>query len=258
LSELGAMVRRLRAEAGLSGAELARRAGVPQPSVSRLEAGRRLADGLVVDRLVSALSLDAATAGQVRVLARDAYAVPPGRRVSAGVSMAESHFRRRLLGCRVVCSFSCATVPALLRTPEYASAAAVSAQQRAGSWDWLVDDRARSFVFVVTEGALRTWPGQVAMGEQLARVEMLSRRPNVRVGVLEFSAALPCAPLCDFMIAGEDAVHVETFTAGFTLARPGDVAAYGGAFAAFENAAVFGEPASAIIADIAGSFARKL
>ena len=84
LSELGAMVRRLSTEAGLSGAELARRAGVPRSSVSRLEAGRRLADGTVSDRLVSALSLDAATAGQVRALARDAYAVPHGRRVSAG------------------------------------------------------------------------------------------------------------------------------------------------------------------------------
>jgi transcriptional regulator with XRE-family HTH domain len=84
LSELGAMVSRLRTEAGLSGAELARRAGVPQPSVSQLEAGRRLADDTVSDRLVSALSLDAATAGRVRAPARGAYAVPYGRRVSAG------------------------------------------------------------------------------------------------------------------------------------------------------------------------------
>jgi transcriptional regulator with XRE-family HTH domain len=60
LRELGALVRRSRSDAGLSGAELARRAGVPQPSVSRVEAGRRLEDVAVVERLVSALALDAA------------------------------------------------------------------------------------------------------------------------------------------------------------------------------------------------------
>src|ERR1022692_243801 len=117
LRELGTTVRRLRTEAGWSGAELARRAGVPQPSVSRLEAGRRLADVTVAERLVLALGLDGNIARELARLARYAYAAPQGRRAGAGVSMAAGQLRRRVPASKLVRSFSCAMVPALLRSP---------------------------------------------------------------------------------------------------------------------------------------------
>jgi transcriptional regulator with XRE-family HTH domain len=256
LSELGALVRRLRVEAGMSGAELARRSGVPQPSVSRLEAGRRLADGGVAGRLAGALGLSDEEAGQIVVLARDAYAIPPGRRARVRVSVATGQFRRRLLASREVRSFSCATIPAPLQTAEYAHAAA--GHEPAEDWTRLAEDESRSLTFVVTEGALRTWPGQVSMTDQLARVQAVSRRASVRVGVLPWTMPLPRMPLCDFMIAGDPAVcvRVQTFTAGFTLARPEDVAAYAAVFEALAAVAVYGEQADAVIADITAGFAK--
>jgi len=258
LRELGARVRSLRAEAGLSGAELARRAGVPQPSVSRAEAGHRLEDVAVVERLVSALGLDAAAARQLVGAARRAYAVPARSRADAGVSMVAGQVRRYAAGVRRVRSFSSAVIPALLRTPDYARSAAEN-RGRGGNWAGLaelLDDQARSFMFVVTEGALRTWPGAVSMGEQLARVSRLSERPNVRLGVVPWQVAFPRLPLHDFTIFDDGAVWVETFTAELTLTHGADVGAYAEAFAAFERAAFYGDRAREIITRAAADIAQ--
>jgi transcriptional regulator with XRE-family HTH domain len=256
LRELGAAVRHRRTEVGLSGAELARRAGVPQPSVSRLEMGRRLADVAIAERLVLSLELDGNVTRELARLARDAYAAPPERRAGAGVSMTAGQLRRRVLACGLARSFSCAMVPPLLRTGDYATAVAADRPGAVGDVSGLVEDASRSFVFVVTEGALRTWPGDVSMGEQLATVEALSRRPNVRLGVLPWQTMLPRAPLCDFTIVGDDAVWVETFAAEFTLTGASHVAAFAAAFGAFESAAVFGDDARSLIAAIAADFGR--
>lgn len=256
LRELGALVRRFRVEAGLSGSELARRAGVPQPSVSRVEAGQRLSDPGVVARLAEALSLGAGAAGELTALADRAYAAPTRRRVDAGVSMVAGQLHRHIAAVRLVRAYSSATVPALLRTAEYASAAGSPA---AGEWvrlTALADDESRSLVFIVTEGALRTWPDQVPMAAQLARVLAMSQRPNVRLGVLPWGEVLPRVPLQDFTLIGDRAVWLETFTAEVTLTGPGDVAAYGQAFDAFEAAAVFGDQARAVVAGIAADLAH--
>jgi transcriptional regulator with XRE-family HTH domain len=255
LRELGALVRRCRTDAGLSGAELARRAGVPQPSVWRVESGRRLSDVAVVERLAAALGLAAEAEEALADVARAAYGASARPRVDSGVSLIAGQFRRYLLDARLVRSFSSAAIPELLRTSEYAAAAGV--RDVAGDPDFvpgLLADPERSFVFVVTEGALRTWPGGVDMAGQLGRVLALADRPNIRVGVIG-AGLVPRVPLHGFTVLDERAVWVETFTAEVTLTHAGDVAAYAGCFAGFEGAAVFGEPARATIRRIAAEFA---
>jgi Domain of unknown function (DUF5753) len=231
---------------------------VPQPSVSRAEAGRRLEDVAVVERLVSALALDVETASRLLELARKAYAAPVRSRVDAGVSVVAGHVRRYALAAHRVRSFSAATIPAFLRTPEYARAAAENCGWGA---DWLsltdlVDDTARSFAFVVTEGALRTGPGSVSMGDQLARVGALMTRANVRLGVIPWAAAVPRVPPHDFTIFDDDAVWVETFTAELTLTHAADLRRYAEAFTAFQRAAVYGHDARAVISRAAADIAR--
>ncbi len=258
LRELGELVRQFRTEAGLSGAELARRAGVPQPSVSRAEAGRRLENVAVVERLVPALGLDAKTAGRLMELARRAYALPVRSRVDAGVSLVAGQVRRYAVRVRQVRAFSSAVIPAALRTPDYAQAAAEnsgSGSEGLGLAGLPADER-RSFVIVVTEGALRTRPGSVPMGDQLAWVSAVSEWPNVRLGVVPWRVALPRAPLHGFTIFDDDAVWVETFTAELTLTQPADVAAYAEVFAAFEETAVYGDEAREVVAGAAADIAQ--
>ncbi|WP_374117044.1 helix-turn-helix domain-containing protein [Streptomyces sp. MNU76] len=68
MNALGARLRALRADAGLTGAVLAQRAGVGQPTVSKVETGRMVPSSDVLDRLSRALGLDEPTSGEVREL----------------------------------------------------------------------------------------------------------------------------------------------------------------------------------------------
>ncbi|MEU0479352.1 helix-turn-helix transcriptional regulator [Streptosporangium sp. NPDC006013] len=54
---MGELLRRLRKDAGLTGKDLALRAGVAQPTISRIETGQLLPVPETVDRLVEALDL---------------------------------------------------------------------------------------------------------------------------------------------------------------------------------------------------------
>ncbi|MET8388655.1 helix-turn-helix transcriptional regulator [Streptosporangium canum] len=62
------MLRRLRKDAGLTGKDLALRAGVAQPTISRIETGQLLPVPETVDRLVEALDLDEGAIRSPRVL----------------------------------------------------------------------------------------------------------------------------------------------------------------------------------------------
>ncbi|MEV0424068.1 helix-turn-helix domain-containing protein [Streptosporangium canum] len=72
LRALGELLRRLRKDAGLTGKDLALRAGVAQPTISRIETGQLLPVPETVDRLVEALGLDEVGRGGVGCSARAA------------------------------------------------------------------------------------------------------------------------------------------------------------------------------------------
>jgi hypothetical protein len=210
----------------------------------------------VVERLARALALDAGTEQRLVDLARNVYGASARQRVDSGVSMIAGQFSRYLVGAQLVRSFSSAALPELLRTPEYARAAGVWNATGDLAVSELLADAQRSFVFVLAEAALRTWPGMGELGEQLGRVAALADRPNVRLGVIPADADMPRVPLHGFTMADDRAVRVETFTAELTLTHPGDVSAYAGCFAAFEEVAVFGEAARAAVGRAAADFAR--
>src|SRR6266702_5551120 len=111
LRELGVLVKRHRSDAGLSGAELARRAGVSQPSVWRVESGRRLSVVAAVERLASALMLDASAERRLVELAHADYGASARPRVDSGVSMIAGQVGRYHQAARLVRSFSPAAVP---------------------------------------------------------------------------------------------------------------------------------------------------
>jgi transcriptional regulator with XRE-family HTH domain len=84
LLDIGARLRDLRRESGWSGRELARRAGVPQSAVSRVENGQRVGSPTVVEHVIAALPLDEAEAGRLRTDVAAAYAATAQHRVDAG------------------------------------------------------------------------------------------------------------------------------------------------------------------------------
>lgn len=246
LREIGEELRRLRVAAGLSGVRLASRAGVPQPTVSRVETGRRVSDPEVVARLFRALELDGAEVERLVGLVREAYALTAPRRSDAGVSFRAGAGVELARGARWVRAFEAVVVPRLLWTAEYAAAA--------GAGDWAgpsLEGEGRRFCFVVAEAGLRTWPGSgECMPGQLAHLLEVSRLEGVRLGVVP-AHVTPRVPLHGFTVFDEAAVTVETFTREITLTGVDEVRAYGEIFEGFERAAVFGDAARALVEDAA-------
>ncbi|MFD0685695.1 Scr1 family TA system antitoxin-like transcriptional regulator [Actinomadura fibrosa] len=193
LREIGQELRRLRTAAGLSGVGLASRAGVPQPTVSRVETGRRVADPEVVGRLFRALGLGPAELERLADLVDQAYAGTATRRVDAGVSFRAASGTELVHGARQVRVFEAAVIPRLLWTAEYAVAAGAHPAGAASKVGAVLDEAGRRFMFVVAEAALRTWPGSGAcMAGQLGHLVDASERAHVRFGVVPGELAPGC------------------------------------------------------------------
>ncbi|MEU7990471.1 helix-turn-helix transcriptional regulator [Streptosporangium canum] len=264
LRALGELLRRLRKDAGLTGKDLALRAGVAQPTISRIETGQLLPVPETVDRLVEALGLDEVGRGELDALLvrlRDEVS-----RLKGGLAGREAANAARLRSARRVVSFQSAMIPALLQTAEYArlalafgrgvdeedaaKAAAVRVEAQA-----VLFESGREFSFVLTEGAVRTWPGSPAlMRAQLDRLVQVSTLPHVEVGVVPWSTAAPGFPLHGFTIYDGSVSVVECLTGDLTLSEPGELAAHGDTFATFAAAAVYGKGLRDLLVQIGADY----
>ncbi|MHC3390509.1 helix-turn-helix domain-containing protein [Streptomyces lavendulocolor] len=253
MKALGVRLRELRAGAGLTGAVLAQRAGVGQPTVSKVETGRMVPSADVLDRLSRALGLDDATAGEVRDLlgaveaAADSGSVP-GEDASAGAVLDNA-----MRSARLVRSFQCVVLPAMLQSAEYArhvfASAPNSTPEAVGravaarvERQSVLYEPGREWVFVLTEGVLRTWPGtpslMLAQFDRLLAVESLS---TVRLGVIPWRRPVPLLPRHGFTLCDQRAVVVEAFADERVTVDAAELAAYEATFGCFEQAAVFGD-----------------
>lgn len=173
---------------------------------------------------------------------------------------AENAARARSAGWMAV--FSPAAVPPLLQTAEYARlalatvpgadeadiarAAAVRVEAQA-----VLSEPGRKFAFVLTEGALRAWPGSpLPMPAQLDRLARVAELPHVRLGVVPWTAAVPMFPLHGFTIYEGGVSVVETLTGDLTLTAPDELDAHEVAFEAFAAAAVYGDGLRALLDEI--------
>jgi transcriptional regulator with XRE-family HTH domain len=262
LVRLGAWLRSLRAAAGLSGAELAERANVTQPTVSKVETGRMLPSPEVADRIAGALDLDAATRAELHERLAEAQSEATHSRSGRG-DPEDAPLRR----ANVVRCFAPAMMPPLLRTAEYARQVfampryAVPADDVAPAVAALVDrqgllyEEQRRFSFVVTEAALRTWPGELElMLQQFDRLAVVSSLSNVRVGVVPWDVRVPDFPLHGFTGYDDQLVTVETFAGLSSITEPASIAAYLEIFAAFEAAALVGDHARDVLSRLADSY----
>ncbi|MET9505435.1 helix-turn-helix transcriptional regulator [Streptomyces sp. NPDC006622] len=248
---LGARLRGLRAEAGLTGAVLAERAGVGQPTVSKVENGRMVPSADVLDRLSNALGLDESTAREVRDLLAAVMAAPETAKTSGEVP-AGTTLDDAVRSARLVRSFQCVVLPAMLQSAEYARhvfdsapyatpeavGRAVAARVERQS---LLYEPGRELVIVLTEGVLRTWPGSpalmLAQFDRLLAVESLS---TVRLGVIPWRRPVPVMPQHGFTLCDSHAVVVETFRSERVVDDSAEVTAYEETFRRFEGAAIFG------------------
>ncbi|MET8165716.1 helix-turn-helix transcriptional regulator [Streptomyces sp. NPDC005329] len=252
MKALGARLRGLRTEAGLTGAVLAQRAGVGQPTVSKVENGRMVPSLDLLGRLSLALDLDESTSREVRDLLVAVEAAPDAVEVPAEEAPAGAVLDDAVRSARLVRSFQCVVLPAMLQSAEYArhvfASAPNSTPEAVGravaarvERQSLLYEPGRESVFVLTEAVLRTWPGNpslmLAQFDRLLAVESLS---TVRLGVIPWRRAVPVLPRHGFTLCDRGAVVVESFRGARVLDDSDEVAAYEETFRRFEEAALFG------------------
>ncbi|MGW0966285.1 helix-turn-helix domain-containing protein [Streptomyces sp. NPDC002516] len=264
---LGARLRALRVDAGLTGAVLAQRAGVGQPTVSKVENGRMVPSRDVLDRLSGALGLDAAAVAELRAALAEVESAPSAgmdETLSGSSVSVDAAVDLAVRGARLVRSFQCVVLPATLQSAEYARhvfgstpgaeaaevGKAVAARVERQS---VLYEPGRESVFVVTEGVLRTWPGSPAlMRAQLDRLLAVESLTTVRFGVIPWDRPVPVMPRHGFTLCDRETVVVETFRGERAEKDPDVVASYEETFARFEGAAVCGDEARELLMRIMG------
>nr|WP_055504240.1 Scr1 family TA system antitoxin-like transcriptional regulator [Nonomuraea pusilla] len=264
LKALGELLRRLRREAGLTGKELALRAQVAQPTISRIETGQLLPTPETVERLVGALGLDGAGRAEL-----DALLLRLREEVSqlkGGLAGQEAANAARLRTGRQLACFQAAVIPTLLQTAEYARlalavgrdvderdvarAAAVRVEAQA-----VLFDAGREFSFLLTEGAVRTWPGSPSlMLVQLDRLAQVSTLSHVKLGVVPWSVQVPAFPLHGFTIYDGAVSVVESLTGDLTLTGHSELAVHVRTFEAFAGVAVYEDELRELLRTIANDY----
>ncbi|WP_404956600.1 helix-turn-helix domain-containing protein [Streptomyces sp. 147326] len=255
---LGARLRELRAEGGLTGRELADRLAWAQSKVSKLENGKQTPTVADLKAWAEGTGNPEATGELVGRLRGLETQYRSWRRQLAGGYRAvqEAHWAqaRRTHSRR---SFDPSLIPGLLQTADYARAVLTrysaihsaprdieaAVQARMGRQDILTDQH-RSFHFLVWEGALRARPcSPVVLAAQLERIVGKLGAGNVRVGIVPFEAEMNVPAGVGFSVHDDSLVITETWHAEMWLDDPEDVALHVRAWEALERNALYGAEA---------------
>ncbi|MGV9662908.1 helix-turn-helix domain-containing protein [Nocardia niigatensis] len=208
--QLGAELRRLRDMAGISGRELAKRVGISQSTLSRIEAGQVVPPLPQVLDWAKEVGAEPDSQHSLRALTEAAHS--PEVRDWAASLADRAHLQDDVRAfeedAQVVRNFQPALVPGLLQTADYARrvfatfdppyapdalAAALAARLERQR---VLYDPAKRFEFLITEAALRFRPGPHRMLlAQLDRIISIETLDTVVIGVIpqdiEASTTIP-------------------------------------------------------------------
>jgi transcriptional regulator with XRE-family HTH domain len=268
--ELAAALRRLRADAGVSGVDLAARIGASQATISRYESGRLVPTMLAAARIGWVLRAPEQQRRRLVELARDvaeerAGFVPKRVLLQQGVAQLQRRIRMQERRARHVRTFHPSIVPGLIQTDGYMRAVVNGPPATSLAEDdaWLRERQARqlhmsqpgrSAVQIVAESALH-WgvAGAEVMAEQCAHLARVAvKHPVWRVGVVPRVPAGP-APVFvtnGFTIHDASSVHIGTTAGNALVTDPRVVADHVELFARIEAMARFGEDAAAVFRSV--------
>jgi transcriptional regulator with XRE-family HTH domain len=265
---LGGQIRKLRIDRALSSGALAAAAEVTSSAVSKVEHGKMVPSRDVLGRMIAVLGLaDGEQDALFDLLGQAAADAASNRGYGRGLTLLATMADRERTSA-AVSVFSNSIIPRLLQTAEYArdanrltpwlserevGKAALSHTERQA----VLFEDGREFTFLLTEAVLRTWPGALTvMAAQFDRLRQLAMRPGVRLGILPWSSAMHGLPMCSFTLYDDREVAVEMFTGELLMAQPDRVQTHVAQFRRFEESAVYGEEAIALIDRVEQEMAR--
>ncbi|MCR3753012.1 Helix-turn-helix domain-containing protein [Lentzea californiensis] len=251
----------------MTGTATARATGMSQSKLSKIENGMLLPSVTDVERLVAELAAARETRIELVELARSLHAEAETRRVvlHRGAHRHQQTISRVEARAATSRFFQVNLVPSLLQSEPYLRTvlgtmphseheAAVAALRTRRS---RMDDLAKQFVFVLSESALRWRMGSAElMAEQVEHLAAIQRRPNVRLGVVPWSADANVVALHGFHIYDERVVTVSVLTGNATITDPLDVREYLALFGRLERLAVRGEELQGLLKRIAEDHRR--
>jgi len=260
---LGARLKELRQDAGLSARALAAATGRHFTRVSKIEHGvqaptsQDIRDWCKACGAVDQISDLIATARAVE----SAY-VEFRRQARAGMkSVLGSHTIARYEQTELFRIYEHNVIPGLLQTPDYAAAmlsfwtgflgtgddldAAVAARMERQR---VIYDRGKRFVVVLEEQALRTWFGTAeTQAGQLDHLLAVMSVPTISVGIIPMMTERTAVASAGFWIFDDFLVALETPTASVEVTRPTEIELYARMFGHLRSAALHGRDARALI-----------
>lgn len=260
---LGARLRELRKDAGLSARALAAATGQHFTRVSKIEHGVQ-APG---DHDIRDWCRACAAVHQIPDLIATARAVESSylefrRQARSGM--------RRVLGPHTVQLYEDThlfrvyehnVIPGLFQTAEYAEAmlsfwvgflntpndiqAAVAARMER---QHVIYQRDKQFSVILEEQALRTWFGTAeTQAGQLDRLLAIMSLPTVTLGIVPLMKERAAVPSAGFWIFDESLAALETPTASIEVTRPQEIGLYARMFGYLQAEAVYGQAARGLI-----------
>jgi transcriptional regulator with XRE-family HTH domain len=268
---LGARLREIRLDAGLTARALAQLAGWHFTKVSKLEHGTRRpspgdirawcrhchAEDQAVDLIATAHSIDA-------------LYTEWRRQMRTGMTHLQDSARPLYEQTRLFRIYETTFIPGLLNTAEYASAilrfwaglmslpadiaTAVAARMDRQN---VLYNRERRFQFVIEEQALRTRvDGAEVMSGQLDRLLALMSVPTISLGIIPDTGDRHALAQGSFWIFDDTRVQLETVTAGLDITQPAEISLYVQVFDLLQRSAVYGPGARELIRRAAGELSR--
>ena len=260
---LGARMREVRKDAGLTGRALAVATGQHFTRVSKIENGTQAPTDSDIRAWCSACGAE----DRVIELIATARAVESAyleykREARAGLKRAVGPFtQERYEATALFRVYEHNVIPGLFQTPEYCAAMATFWIQFLGIPNDVQDtvrDRMRrqevigwsgkEFRVVLEEQALRVWFGTAEVqAAQLDRLLDAMAHPAVMLGIVPMMRERTGVPSAPFWIFDDDLVGLETPSAHIEVTRPDEIALYARMFDHLEETAVHGAQARALI-----------
>jgi transcriptional regulator with XRE-family HTH domain len=254
---LGAGLRDLRKDAGLTGRQLALLAGWHSSKVSKLEYGKQTPSDEDVHTWCRHCGVpDQADDLIAAVRDIESMYVEWRRRLRTGTRRRQEKSVALEAETRLLRWYEPVLVPGILHTAEYAAAVlrqvidfyeipddlAAGVAARMERQQILYNGRHR-FHFILAEQVLLTPVGDAhVMIEQLDRLLTVLSLPQVRLGIITARAAYR-VPTNQFIMFDDRVVHVETISAELAVTQPREIAIYSKAFQQLSQLASYGQGA---------------
>jgi transcriptional regulator with XRE-family HTH domain len=270
---LGARLRELRADAGLSGRQLAALAGWHFTKVSKLEGGKQHPS----DADLRAWCAHCQAPGEAGDLIASAHSVASmylewRRQGRAGMRRPQRAKTPAYERAKLFRIYEPALIPGLFQTAEYATwimTAFIGFHDLPNDLDQAVAARLerqrllysgdRRFAVLLEEQALRTQVGDTqTMAGQLDRLITVMSLHRVSLAIIPAIAERHTTPTAGFWIFDDDTAQVETVSAELTITAYREVALFAKKFALLQRSAVTGPPARALITQAMADLAEPV